>query len=125
MQQLPDANQLLADIAQLLESEVIDAVQDPLRHRVRVAANLARIMEREVRLGPAANETERQRLALVLGDSASSVTELREQLIARLQDPEPMGAPMTRSVYDALLATVRADLDIARPGYTEWTEEPA
>ena len=65
MQQRPTAAELLADISSLL-TQVIDVVPDPQKHQVRVAANLAGIVEREVTLGPANDDAERARLADLL-----------------------------------------------------------
>jgi hypothetical protein len=46
-------------IAGLLEDDVLPAVTGGLQHQVRVAANLSRILQREVELGPAAAERKR------------------------------------------------------------------
>lgn len=117
MQYRPTVSELLSDVAALLEDEVLDAVDGPLQHRVRVAANLVRMVEREVRLGPAADAAERERLALVLGDFDSDLKTLRNRLADRLAEPESLGLPWERAIYDALRATVRADLAISKPGY--------
>ena len=123
MQYRPTAGELLTDVATLLESEVLEAVSGPLQHRVRVAANLVRIVEREIRLGPAAAQEERHRIALLLNDFDADLPTLRSALATRLADPEPLGGPFERAVYDSLLATARDDIAIAKPGYAEWTSE--
>ena len=83
MQYRPTAGELLTDVASLLESEVIDAVSGPLQHQVRVAANLIRIVEREIRLGPAAAQDERHRLSLLLNDFKAELPVLRTGLAIR------------------------------------------
>ena len=93
MQYRPTAGELLTDVAALLESEVLDAVSGPLQHRVRVAANLVRVVEREIRLGPPAADDERHRLSLLLNDFDADLPALRASLANRLADPEPLGAP--------------------------------
>lgn len=123
MQYRPTAEELLTDVAALLESEVLEAVSGPLQHKVRVAANLVRIVEREVRLGPAAVHDERHRLSLLLNDYDADLRALRAALATRLADPEPLGAPYERAVYDSLVATARADLAITKPGYASWTSD--
>jgi hypothetical protein len=123
MQYRPTAVELLTDVAALLESEVLEAVSGPLQHRVRVAANLVRIVEREIRLGPAAAQDERHRLSLLLNDYEADLPTLRTALAARLADPEPLGSPFERAMYDSLLATARDDIAIAKPGYAAWTTE--
>ena len=123
MQQRPTAAELLADISSLL-TQVIELVPDPQKHQVRVAANLAGIVEREVTLGPANDEAERARLAALLDRPADTdLRTLRSQLLARLSDPAPLDAVESTAMYDALLETVRADLAISKPGYADWTRE--
>ena len=123
MQQRPTAAELLADISALL-TQVIDVVPDPQKHQVRVAANLAGIVEREVTLGPGNDDSERTRLAELLDAGADSdLVTLRTQLLARLADPSPLDADESLAIYDVLLETVRADLAISKPGYADWTRE--
>lgn len=120
MQFRPDADELLGDIAALLEDKVIEAVSGPLQHQVRVAANLARIVEREVRLGGAAAGAERARLAAFVTDDGDLVA-MRKRLCDRLTDGAPMDGAEGRAVYAALVATLRDDLAISKPGYDAWT----
>jgi hypothetical protein len=123
MQQRPTAAELLADISALL-TQMIEVVPDPQKHQVRVAANLAGIVEREVTLGPGNDDNERTRLAALLDAGADSdLVTLRTQLLARLADPSPLDADESLAIYDVLLETVRADLAISKPGYADWTGE--
>ena len=123
MQQRPTAAELLADISSLL-TEVVDIVPDAVRHRVRVAANLSSIVERELRLGPDAAEAERGRLASLL-DTPETIDlgSLRAQLVDRLNASEPLTPTESEAIYDVLLATVRDDLAVSKPGYEQWTRE--
>ena len=120
MQFRPDADELLADIAALLDDKVIDAVSGPLQHQVRVAANLARIVQREVRLGGDAAVAERARLAAFVDDDGSLVA-MRTRLCDRLLGPETIDDRERRAIYDALVATVRDDVAISKPGYDAWS----
>lgn len=123
MQQRPTAAELLADISALL-TQVIDVVPDPQKHQVRVAANLAGIVEREVTLGPGNDDNERTRLAALLDEGADTdLSTLRAQLLARLADPSPIDPDASLAIYEVLLETVRADLAISKPGYADWTSE--
>jgi hypothetical protein len=123
MQQRPTAAELLADISALL-TQVIDVVPDPQKHQVRVAANLAGIVQREVTLGPGNDDNERHRLAALLDQGADTdLSTLRAQLLARLADPSPLDPDESLAIYDVLLETVRADLAISKPGYADWTRE--
>jgi len=117
MQYRPDAVELLDAVADLLEREVLDAVPPHLQHRVRVSANLCRILQREQQLGSANAAAERARLAAIIGDDHADLHTLRAALTARLGDPAPLSPEQDRAIYDALLATVRDDLAIAKPGY--------
>jgi len=119
MQYEPSAEQLLAAIAELLEDEVLAAVPDALKHKCRVAGNLARILERQEALGPAGAARERERLAALAGTAGSADTvELSRQLAQRIKtDDDP---DFQRSAWDALVAICREDLAIAKPGHDAW-----
>lgn len=125
MQYRPDAAELLDAVASLLEDDVIAAVPAHLQHQVRVAANLCRILEREATVGPANDAAERARLAAVLGAGDDrDLVSLRADLAGMLADPAPIDPALDRSIRDALLATLRADLAIAKPGYDATTGAP-
>lgn len=119
MQYEPSAEQLLAAIAELLEDEVLAAVPDALKHKCRVAGNLARILERQDALGPAGAARERERLAALVGTAGGEGTvELSRQLAQRIKaDDDP---DFQRSAWDALVAICREDLAIAKPGHDAW-----
>ena len=117
MQYRPTAAELLSTIGDLMADEVLADVSEHLKHRVRVAENLARILEREARLGSAADQAERQRLEALLGHGGE-LEALRGELVDRLRhsdDPE-----FDRAAWDALVAVARADLAIAKPGHDVW-----
>jgi hypothetical protein len=125
VQYRPDAAEFLDAVAELLEDDVLAAVPPHLQHRVRVAANICRILEREADLGPTAARDERVRLVGLLPTLGVAVEDpddlvtMRAALAARLDDDRPFTAEQDRAVYDALLATVRDDLQICKPGYDE------
>jgi hypothetical protein len=125
VQYRPDAAELLDAVASLLEDDVIAAVPAQLRHQVRVAANLCRILEREATVGPANDAAERARLAALLGaEGDRDLVSLRADLAGMLADPAPIDPALDRSVREALLATLRADLAVAKPGYDATTGAP-
>lgn len=117
MQYRPTAAELLATIGDLLADDVLADVSDHLKHRVRVAENLARILEREARLGPASDEAERQRLEALLGH-AGGLEDLRAELAERLRRSDDLD--LDRDAWEALVAITRADLAIAKPGHDGW-----
>jgi len=101
VQNRPTAAELLESLAELLEDTLLPALPPDLQHRARVGANLARILGREVELGPAAAAREAELSAAV---SAGEV-----------DDDE--------ALWRALTDVVRADLAIAKPGYDSWEGE--
>jgi hypothetical protein len=116
VQYRPDAAELLDAIATLLERDVLGAVPPHLQHQVRVAGNLCRILEREAHLAPSHDTAERDRWVGLLGHDGT-LTDLRAEVAARLDDPAPLDPATDRAIREALLTTLRADLAIAKPGY--------
>jgi hypothetical protein len=118
MQFRPTDTELLDEIASLLEERIIGAVGPELRHEVRVAASLARILQRQTDLQWAALERERVSLSGLLGRDGT-VIELRRALDERLRgasgdDPD---------AWAVLVAIARDDVAIAKPGYDAWEGE--
>ena len=116
MQFQPDAEALLDAVAELLEQHVIDAVPADLQHRVRVAAHLCRILEREAALGSDLADDERRRLAEI-GFDSGDLSRARSELTRRLDDPEPITPEQDAAILETLLTTVNGDLSISKPGY--------
>ncbi|MFZ5778625.1 MAG: DUF6285 domain-containing protein [Pseudomonadota bacterium] len=114
-QDRPTASELLAAIADLLREEVVPVLDraDPrLAFQMRVAANSLAILEREVRLGPAADIREHERLVKLLGRHGT-LDELNGELSRQLRAGE-------RDERDAALmahleATVADKIAIANP----------
>ena len=117
MQDRPDASELLDAIANLLESDVLPALSGPLQHQVRVAGNLARILEREARLAPALDDRERELLADVLGVDANGADTrtLSAGLAERLRTSTD--EDLEQRAWPALLEIVRGKLAVNKPGY--------
>ena len=123
MKYRPDDAELLDAIAGLLETQVMAAVPPALQHQVRVAANLARILERQQALEPAARERERERLSALLGHDGD-LEALRAELDARIRDDASGDDALDpRQLWDVLVATARDDLAAAKPGYDAWEGE--
>lgn len=123
MQYRPTAAELLRDISTLLSDEVLDQVSVEVQHKVRVAANIAQILEREVQLaGPNAQrelETTRDLLGVPAGDTAP-LPELRARLADVLRAGDPPGRT-NDEVWHALVQIARDDLAISKPGHDSWT----
>ncbi len=114
MQERPTSAELLRDIADLLENEIVPALGGPLQHQARVAGNLARIVERELLLGPVAAERERVLLGDLVG-STGGVAELNRAVADRLRADDD--AAFARDAWAALIEITRDKLAIVKPGH--------
>ncbi|HVV36560.1 MAG TPA: DUF6285 domain-containing protein [Acidimicrobiales bacterium] len=114
MQDRPTAAELLRDIADLLEGEVLAATSGPTQHHVRVAANLARIVQRELEMGRETNFRERALIGDLLG-ADGSVAELNAELAARLRANDD--AEFARAAWPVLLAVTLDKLAVNKPGH--------
>jgi hypothetical protein len=128
MQDRPTAAELLAAIADLLEVDLLPALPPAMQHRARVAGNLARILERETRLGTRLLLEERDLLVgllltpdgltaqdLLPGPLAEQVADLNQQLVDELgRQPSDTRAD---AIWAALFAIAKGKLAIAKPGY--------
>ena len=116
MQDRPTARELLEAIADLLEGDVLQATQGGLRHSVRVAGNLCRILERELALGSEHDRRELELLEQVLGEAAAGRTadELSKVLVEELRRSSP---ELEQRAWPALVEIVRGKLAIAKPGH--------
>ncbi|MBS0221001.1 MAG: hypothetical protein JSR91_09690 [Proteobacteria bacterium] len=114
-QDRPTASELLTAIADFLREEAtpaLDRAEPRLGFQMRVAANALAILEREVRLGPAADAREHDRLVGLLGRDGTLETlnrELARQLRTGERDERDSG------LMAHLEATVADKIAIANP----------
>jgi hypothetical protein len=114
-QDRPTAAELLAAIADFLREEAtpaFDKAEPRLGFQMRVAVNALAILEREARLGPAADARETERLVALLGHEGT-LADLNRELARQLRDG-------TRDERDTQLmahleATVADKIAIANP----------
>lgn len=114
-QDRPTASELLTAIADFLREEAtpaLDKAEPRLGFQMRVAVNSLSILEREARLGPAADAAEQARLAKLL-DRDGTLDELNRELARQLRTGK-------RDERDAALmehldATVADKIAIANP----------
>ena len=114
-QDRPTAAELLAAIADFLREEAtpaLDRAEPRLGFQMRVAANALAILEREWRLGPAADARERQRLVTLLGREGS-LPELNRELARALRAGER--DERDRDLMAHLEATIADKIAIANP----------
>lgn len=124
MQYRPTAEEFLDAIGDLLRDEIIEAVPDALRHRVRVAENVSRILAREQRLGPDLSEHECDILTALLDRPAETdpdIRSMRVELSERLRTSDD--TDFDRAAWEALVAITRDDLAVAKPGHDSWEGE--
>jgi hypothetical protein len=89
-QDRPTAAELLAAIADFLREEAaptLDTAEPRLSFQMRVAINSLAILEREARLGPAADRREHARLVKLLGHDGT-LAELNRELARQLREAE-------------------------------------
>ena len=114
-QDRPTAAELLAAIADMLREEAIPALDktDPrLGFQMRVAVNSLAILEREARLGPAADAREHARLTALLGRDGS-LDELNRELARQLRAGERDERDTALMAH--LKATIADKITIANP----------
>ena len=117
MQYVPTAANFLATMADLLDDELLPALPPSLQHKARVAANVCRILQRQSELEPAAMAREQERLAEVLGHDGDRVA-LSSELTNKLRSSTD--AAFDAASWEAVVAIVRDDLAIAKPGHDGW-----
>lgn len=113
MNDWPSAPEVLDAVAQALTDEVLAGTAGGTAHTVRVAANLCRIVARQIRADDgSAVDLE---LALLVGlDEATSPDDLGAALDERLRTDDPA---FDAAAAELLLADVVRRVDIAKPGY--------
>lgn len=117
MQDRPTAAELLRDIAELLEGEALQATKGALRHKIRVAGNLCRILEREVAAGPAHEANEVELLANLLAEPSDGRTSEALRLAVGSRLDTGRDASFEADAWTALVAIVRGKLAIVKPGH--------
>jgi len=116
MQDRPTARELLATLNTFFDEELLPSISGPLQYRVRVAANLVRIIERELALGPTHDRNEYAALRALVGsdgndDLLATNARLSDSIAAGAFDRDP------ETVWSALMDVARAKLAVVKPGY--------
>ena len=114
MEDRPTASELLQAVSELLQDEVLPVLEGGLQHKVRVAANLCRIVERELRLGPEAAALEQQALGDLLG-TEGTLPDLNQGLSEALRVSDDDG--FLARAAEILFPVTERKLDIDKPGY--------
>jgi hypothetical protein len=126
MQDRPSTKELIRGIYNFLDSDVVSALQEPLRFHTRVAANLLRIIERELDLEANHLSIEIEGLWKLLSKAPGSIgsseemraqiSELNEELCERIRMGKADNGPWANLVMDHMKKTLVQKLEIANPG---------
>ncbi|MCA9539905.1 MAG: hypothetical protein KC620_13500 [Myxococcales bacterium] len=126
MQDAPDRETLLAELARFLGEQVVPALRDPgLAFRVRVAAFLAEVVARECAHEEDHDAAELERLCALLGESGEqpegrtarreAINALDARLVTALRaEPPAIDLDTTRA---ALMAILRDRLAVVQPRF--------
>ncbi|MEM8706575.1 MAG: DUF6285 domain-containing protein [Actinomycetota bacterium] len=112
MNDSPPSDELLDAVARTLTEQVLPETTGATAHAVRVAANLCRVIAREIADDGEAEIAASLTEILGVGPEADLATALDRALLA--DDPA-----LDAAVADLLYADVQRRVDIAKPGYRE------
>jgi hypothetical protein len=126
VQDRPNARELLEAVRLFLENDVVPALDGPARFHARVAANVLAIVGRELEGEEPTLLAEWTRLATLLGRAGeapperlvalrAAVTELTEELCARIRRGDADASPFREAVRAAVRASVAEKLAVANP----------
>ncbi len=107
---IPTLAELIEAVREFIETDVIQATDGRLRFHARVAANVLRMVERELEAGPRHLRVHQERLASlgVAGDGELAAAIRSGSLDDRLDE-----------VTAVVRAGVRDKLEVANPGYMD------
>lgn len=115
MQDPPSAAELAAAVRDFLKEEASPALQGRLAFMMRVAVNALGVVERELRLGPAAEAQEHAGLVALLGRDGE-LEELNRELCRLIRDGQLDERDSALMAH--LRATTLAKLAIDQPTYS-------
>jgi len=121
MHDRPTASELLAIMAQTLSDTVVPATEPHARHQARVAANLCRILARELEAPSTASAIAsiEHTLGLVAPDDGGSDDGGNDdrRLDAICASIASADDHQAAAVYADVAALVKSKLDVVKPGY--------
>jgi Domain of unknown function (DUF6285) len=123
VQPRPTAEEILRDVAALLDDVLVPALSGPEQHQARVAASLIGIVHREVQFASGNDSAEREAWIGLLGDAASAdadLSTLRREAANALRLGLADSPEADAAVWPVLLGATRADLAIVKPGHDSW-----
>ena len=113
---LSPAADMLAAIRDYLETTVLPSLRDDVRFNVRVSCNMLAMIERELRLGPAADAEEEARLTTLIG-AGGTLEEMNRALAQAIR--EGAIAADNPALLEHLRCTTADALSINNPRWLE------
>lgn len=129
MQDRPTYDELLAAVERFLDDEVVAKHEGALRYQGRVAANVVRIVRRELQHEDEQLAREWAGLDALLGaadrpDGRAALREAlaqrNEELCARIRDGDADAGPFRDAVLAHVRQVVRDKLLVTNPGWVEY-----
>ena len=112
---MPRADELLKSVTDFLREQVMSETTGRTQFLARVAGNSLDIVQREMALGDAAADQERERLQSLLASGDTDLMRLREQLVQGLREGQiDLNAP---GLAEHLRASIVNQINIDQPRY--------
>ena len=112
---MPRADELLKSVTDFLREQVMSETTGRTQFLARVAGNSLDIVQREMALGDAAADQERERLQSLLASRDTDLMRLREQLVQGLREGQiDLNAP---GLAEHLRASIVNQINIDQPRY--------
>lgn len=124
MNDRPTATELLAAVERFLEETAVPALEGPAKYHARVAANVVRIVARELASEDAHLDAEWRGLASLLGDAPrpgardalhAAIRARNEDLVQRIRAGEADAGAWRDELIAHLSRVVANKLDVAKP----------
>jgi hypothetical protein len=124
MNDRPSAAELLAAVERFLEESAVPALEGPAKYHARVAANVVRIVARELATGDAHLAREWDGLAALLGDApkpavrdalAAAIRARNEDLVGRIRAGDADAGAFRAALIEHLSRVVADKLDVSQP----------
>ena len=124
MNDRPSAAELLEAVERFLEESAVPALEGPAKYHARVAANVVRIVARELATEDAHLAREWDGLATLLGATpkpgdraalADAIRARNDELVARIRAGDADAGPFRDAVLAHLSRVVADKLDVAQP----------
>lgn len=124
MNDRPTAAELLAAVERFLEESAVPALEGPAKYHARVAANVVRIVARELATEDAHLATEWDGLAQLLGDApkpdgrtalGDAIRARNEDLVQRIRAGDADAGPFRAALIEHLSRVVADKLDVSQP----------